>query len=189
MEFAHEGPGFPTWHRLFLAWLEREIQVEIGDHLFRLPYWDWRDPTQREILFKRNRLGENINGDVVGRLFGENWPTVCWEDITGKEAPLPICDPTIPSGQNLRRCPISLLCKQDSEYWPSYEDILEVISIEQYDTAPYNRFITDTVKSFRNYFEGFITKSGLDCGDNTMCTADPLRNVTVLRIIHNIVSS
>ena len=188
VEFAHEAPGFPTWHRYFLVWLEREIQIEIGDHLFRLPYWDWRDPAQREILFTWNRLGANIGGEVFGELFGANWPTFCWEDFSGKEPPLPICDPTIPSGQSLRRCPFALLCGKDNKYWPGYEDVAGSLSIKHYDTSPYDSFVVDTDRSFRNYLEGFITRPGSDCGNDTMCSANYLRGVTVRRVIHNIVN-
>ena len=46
LEFAYEAPGFPTWHRLFMLWLEREFQIVTGNHTLRLPYWDWRDPMQ-----------------------------------------------------------------------------------------------------------------------------------------------
>ena len=87
VDYAHEGTGFPTWHRQFLLWLEREIQVAIDDIEFRLPYWDWSDPDQREILFKSDRLGENVKDTtfpdlkrrvvVKGELF-DNWDTYCW---------------------------------------------------------------------------------------------------------------
>ena len=88
-DYAHEGTGFPTWHRLFLLWLEREIQIEISNHTFRLPYWEWSDPSQREIPFTRDRLGENVEGVVQGDLF-TNWDTYCWEDMMLLSPPVPI---------------------------------------------------------------------------------------------------
>ncbi|MEE6514608.1 hypothetical protein FKM82_022910, partial [Ascaphus truei] len=40
--FAHQGPAFPGWHRLLLAFLERQIQQLTGDEDFAIPYYDWR---------------------------------------------------------------------------------------------------------------------------------------------------
>ena len=189
VDYAHEGPGFPTWHRQLILWLEREIQVQIHDHTFRLPYWDWRDPSQREILFKRDRLGENVDGIVVGDLF-TNWKTFCWENPTGLSYPVPLCDPTVSDNQILRRCPHpnTYLCERNGTNWPTYGDVKKALSIENYDTFPYTRFVEETGTSFRNYFEGFITRRGVDCGGDTMCTVDRVKNVTVVRKLHNSVS-
>ena len=82
----------------------------------------------------------------------------------------------------------SHLCDKNSPNWPTYEDVEEVLSIEGYDAAPFNRFVEETSGSFRNYFEGFITRPGMDCGGNTMCGIDRVRNVTIYRKLHNSVS-
>ena len=187
MDFAHEGTGFPTWHRLFLLWFEREIQIAIDDHLFRLPYWDWTDPSQREILFERDRLGANVNGNVEGDLFGD-WNTVCWEDTTNKRYPIAICNPIRPSNQNLRRCPSDDHCDKDHPNWPTSEDVNTAVSMDTYDTSPYNRFVTD--ESFRNYMEGFITSRGSECGDDTLCSTHMYNSedFIVTRKLHNTVS-
>ena len=189
VDYAHEGPGFITWHRQLMLWLEREIQVEINDHTFRFHFWDWRDPSQRDILFRRDRLGKNIAGQVVGDLF-ENWEMFCWEDTNGLPYPLPICDPMAPSNQTLHRCPPpnSHLCDKNSPNWPTYEDVEELLSIEGYDAAPFDRFVEETSGSFRNYLEGFVTRPGMECGGNTMCGVDRVRNVTIYRKLHNSVS-
>ena len=185
------------WHRLFLLWFEREIQVAIGDHLFRLPYWDWRDPEQREILFTEKRLGENALGNVRGDIFGDlgqEWITVCWEDPSSQDQdnPIPICNPTVPSGQRLRRCPIKSLCDKDNENWPSYDDVEKAVSIYNYDYPPYDRFVRGEDNSFRNYFEGFVAEPGSDCEDDTLCTIQKNgtseTTITVSRRLHNTVS-
>ena len=186
-DVAHEGPSFPTWHRLYLLWIEREIQILIDDHTFRVPYWDWRDPEQRDVPFQRKRLGESIDGEVVGDLFeDENWQLKCWEDIEGKPFPLPICDPTVASSEKLQRCPFAALCDKTNRNWPSYAEVAEAISIDTYDTSPYNRFVTDTDNSFRNYMEGFIVQP--DCEGDTMCLVDDKMGVAISRRIHNTVS-
>ena len=189
VDYAHEGPGFPTWHRQLMLWLEREMQVQINDHTFRLPFWDWRDPSQREILFRKDRLGDNVNGTVVGELF-DDWKTFCWENTAGLGFPIPICNPIVSDNQTLRRCPEpnSYLCKKNGGNWPTYEDAEKALSIDIYDASPYNRFVEDTGGSFRNYLEGFVTRPGNDCGSDTMCTVDRVKNVTVSRKLHNSVS-
>ena len=42
LDYAHEATGFPTWHRLFLLWFEREMQILLRDDNFTIDYWDWR---------------------------------------------------------------------------------------------------------------------------------------------------
>ena len=183
IDYAHEGTGFPTWHRLFLLWLEREIQIATNNHRFRLPYWDWSDPSQREILFQRDRLGENVNGIVMGDLFS-NWKTYCWTNPETGD-PTKICNPKSPSYETLRRCPSSALCNKNNSNWPSESDVDNAVSITSYDAYPYNRYVTGTHNSFRNYMEGFIVESdGCEAGD-TLCTPG---NPAITRKLHNTVS-
>ena len=195
MDYAHEGPGFPTWHRQFLLWVEREIQIEINDHAFRLPYWDWSDPSQREILFTRERLGENtervrdVKGETVTEVEGDlfkNWKTYCWENTTGLSFPVNICNPIISSNETLRRCPSKTLCKNDNDKWPSKADVSHAVSIQTYDYAPYNRCVENA--SFRNNMEGFIVKRE-GCNGDTLCTEKNTNmNLPVTRKLHNTVS-
>ena len=191
MDYAHESTGFPTWHRLFLLWLEREIQVVIKDHTFRLPYWDWCQPSQREILFRRDRLGENVNNGGVmtvnGDLFDNGWDTFCWENISGATSTIPICDPTVSSNEVLRRCPNATLCEKDNDQWPSADDIDEAVSICAYDASPYDRCVTEKETSFRNYLEGFIAKDS--CADDSMCSETQCTNPYITRKLHNTVRS
>jgi hypothetical protein len=185
-DYAHEGPGFPTWHRLFLLWLEREIQIEISDHTFRLPYWEWSDPSQREIPFTRDRLGENVESVVQGDLF-TNWDTYCWEDMMLLSYPVNICDPTVPTNEALRRCPSVTLCKMDNPNWPSTTDVKYAVSIDTYDAYPYNRSVKGVDTSFRNYMEGFIVNPD-NCDEDTLCSRQEGRaHENITRKLHNTV--
>jgi tyrosinase len=38
---AHRGPIFLPWHRVFLLFLEQNLQRVLNDPSFGLPYWDW----------------------------------------------------------------------------------------------------------------------------------------------------
>ena len=194
MDYAHEGTGFPTWHRQFLLWLEREIQVAINDIEFRLPYWDWSDPDQREILFKRDRLGENMEDTsnpnsrprvVMGDLFDNNWITYCWNDpSTITTFPVSICDPTELSNQALRRCPYPDKCERSNEDWPSKTDVEKAVAIEKYDSSPYHRCINDK----EHTMEGFLAIKECTAG-NTLCSSDKCPGLPITRKLHNTVST
>ena len=158
------------------------MQIEINDHAFRLPYWDWRDDTQRDVLFKYDRLGENENGTVNGRIF-PNWKTACWNDTSDVVFPVNICNPNIPT-DDLRRCPKPELCEPRNTYWPSYDDVDTALSIRDYDAPPFDSFVKDN-SSFRNFFEGFVVSSECERGD-TMCTDTSGTPLTL--IMHNTVS-
>ena len=129
-------------------------------------------------------MGENIDGIVTGDIF-ETWHTICWEDISNQTFPIAICNPNTKTSESLRRCPIPTLCSKTNKNWPSVKDVDDAISIKSYDESPYNRYVKGTDSSYRNFMEGFIVEDGSDCGDDTMCTPDKTRGVTVRRKIHN----
>ena len=42
---VHDSPYFLPWHRAFIYYHERILCELIPDPTFRLPYWDWDEPT------------------------------------------------------------------------------------------------------------------------------------------------
>jgi hypothetical protein len=44
---VHYDWQFPTWHRAFLYFLERQLRSMSGNDSIRLPYWDWENPNSR----------------------------------------------------------------------------------------------------------------------------------------------
>ena len=183
---AHQGPGFPTWHRLLLVWLERELQLMLGDHLFRFHFWNWLDPGQRGVPFLNHRLGATNDSIVTGDLVDGNWSLICWENVT--KLPLyEVCDPRNFSESRLIRCPNATLCEKDNPVWPSYADYYYALSIENYDSLPYTFRVECTEESYRNYMEGFLYKRGTDCRNDPMCTVEEMGMTTTLKL-HNVVS-
>ncbi|XP_066264019.1 tyrosinase-like [Branchiostoma lanceolatum] len=76
VDFAHEGPGFLPWHRLYLLLLERELAKIDGDENFALPYWDWRDLADCGDLCTDDFLGasqQNGTGRLSNGSFLSNW--------------------------------------------------------------------------------------------------------------------
>ncbi|KAF7699742.1 hypothetical protein HF521_002700 [Silurus meridionalis] len=50
VDFAHEAAAFLPWHRVFLLSWEREIRKLTGDLNFTIPYWDWRDARDCQVI-------------------------------------------------------------------------------------------------------------------------------------------
>ena len=182
LDLAHKGSGFPTWHRYLILWFERQIQNMLGDHLFRFRFWNWLDPEQRYVPFHRDRLGDNIDGRVVGDLVGD-WSFVCWED---KHNSSDICNPIQPSNSKWLRCPNATMCQKYNAVWPDYTDYYKALSIRRYDVSPYNDQVRCTDESFRSYMEGFVTLDGSECYDDPMCTVNDGNSVSTLKL-HNVV--
>jgi tyrosinase len=161
VDFAHEATGFLTWHRLFLLWFEREIQLTMNQPDFTFSYWEWTDPDERE-KYLTNFLS-------ISRQPFSEWPTYCWYETQDGT----ICDPTRATRNNLRRCPIETACQMENQGWPSEQDV-QHLSISSYDTPPYNK---DATKSFRNLLEGFLPVHS--CDGESLCKDD------VARKLHN----
>jgi hypothetical protein len=180
VDYAHESTGFPTWHRQFLLWFEWEVQYMLKEngredyYMFRIPYWDWRKDKQRDSNspFKSNRLGETVNNNGLPQVHGimhseflNKWETRCWR----KENNYDICNPDIATGQ-LQRCPLKESCGSGNNLWPSDKDVQTILSLQEYDTHPYNEI---SANSFRNQLEGFkpLSRDSIEvCRENKLCS-------------------
>lgn len=41
--WAHNGPAFLPWHRMYLLQFEKDLQMASNDNSITVPYWDWTD--------------------------------------------------------------------------------------------------------------------------------------------------
>ena len=111
-DYAHESTGFLTWHRLFLLWFEREMQILLEDPSFTVHYWNWTNTNDRTSIFSINKLGSNGNdGTVNSKYYRENnWKTVCWfpsDSTKGHQT----CNHTDPDGiRPIIRCSSPTQC-------------------------------------------------------------------------------
>ncbi|XP_078514931.1 tyrosinase-like [Lissotriton helveticus] len=182
--FATRGPAFLTWHRWYLVFMEREIQIITGDDTFTMPYYDWsRDGKRCEICTDEFMGKSDSQGVLTSSSYFANWKSICSgyyfdykycsvaEDGCKME-PLqrsPGADPSIPS-------------------LPTVKDVEDTLKWDQYDTPPYD---TSANNSFRNVLEGFMSPSdgvteqlsmhslvrlfmGGSMSQDTICSADPL---------------
>ena len=160
---AHEGQGFPTWHRLFLLVWERTLQEISGDQNFVLPYWDWTEHTDGcdPAICSEELLGvtDQASGVVKGKYF-DDWYVICTSDQT--DDLIKMCDPYVKQ-RGLER----LTEKEKQEKvtkqgyvmtFPTKEEVNFALRFETFDVPPYNR---ETSCNFRNLLEGFVdTKTG-----------------------------
>ena len=187
LDYAHESVGFLTWHRIYLLWFEREMQILLGDNQFTVRYWDWTIPGNRNALFVSNKLGvSDDNGKVTGDLLS-SWYLVC-VDANGTAVRDTVCDPTTTPGNNsVVRCGVNAHC--NSLHWPDEANVKRAINdFEQYrTTANPNIANKYDMMSFSNYFEGFGVDDECDVheGDKPLlCGSDPV----IRRRLHNLVS-
>ena len=153
-DYAHESTGFLTWHRLFLLWFEREMQILLEDRSFTIRYWNWTNTNDRTSIFSFNKLGSNGNDGTVNSTYygGNNWKSVCWfpSNSTKKHQ---TCNPTDPDGMRpIVRCPSPAQCAGTYSKSPSQETISRALSLSSYSNGPYNKF---SENSFSNFLEGF----------------------------------
>jgi tyrosinase len=60
---AHGMPAFLPWHRQFLRQFEQALQNI--DATVTVPYWDWTDPKELEVILQNDFLGPSGQGETV----------------------------------------------------------------------------------------------------------------------------
>ncbi|XP_019617927.1 PREDICTED: tyrosinase-like [Branchiostoma belcheri] len=155
VDFAHEGPGFLPWHRLYLLLLERELAKIVGDENFALPYWDWRDLADCGDMCTDDFLGasqQNGTGRLSGGSFLSNWQVICSRSDEYNNLRT-VCDGT-PEGPLQRNAG-----KSDRvSALPTWEEVQAALDLDEYEAPPYDRSANF---SFRNSLEGFASPEGI----------------------------
>ncbi|XP_059820579.1 tyrosinase [Hypanus sabinus] len=165
IDFAHEGPGFLTWHRAYMLLWEHELRKLVNNDNFTIPYWDWRD-SQNCTVCTDEYLGSSHSTNPSLLSFASifsTWQVICTKpDDYNRRGVL--CDGS-PEGP-IRRNPGN----HDSTRTPKLPSSSEVeycLSLTEYETPPFDKFAN---YSFRNTLEGFanpgngianISQSGL----------------------------
>ena len=160
IDFAHEGQGFPTWHRLYLLQWEEALREISGDDTFTIPYWDWTNTTNCDICTEDFVGKSDKNGDVRGKYFANStWRMICLDELIGinDDEGLRICDPRKHKEKGLTRRPGT-----DTTFsiptLPRKKEVDFVLCFDTFDKKPFSK---SSEKNFRNTLEGFTnTKTG-----------------------------
>lgn len=162
IDFAHDGQGFASWHRLYMMAWEKTIRELTGDEDFALPYWDWTaNPECDPKICSEELLGvtKQDDGVVKGKYF-KDWYVICTSDQTNSLTKM--CDP-----RDKKRGLERFTKKQRDEKaknhgftmtLPTKEEVDFALRFEKFDLPPYNK---ESSCNFKNILEGYAsTKIG-----------------------------
>ncbi|XP_038641681.1 tyrosinase-like [Scyliorhinus canicula] len=146
--YAHRGPAFPSWHRLYLLSFEREMRNLTGDRDFYLPYWTWAGQQSCDVCTD-NLFGSNdAQGFLNPNSRFRNWLTFCsGEGVHELDFGL-VCPPG--ATLRIRRHPD---VNRGLGGLPSRQDVKLSLQLHSYDSTPYNE---RALSSFRNTLEGYL---------------------------------
>ena len=163
IDFAHDGQGFPSWHRLYLLAWERTLQEVGNDEEFALPFWDWTgNPTQCDpTICSEELLGvTNQTTGIVRGKYLDNWYVLCTSEQTS--------DLTEPCEPDDRRDGLKRNTDDEKEKkvkeqgytmtFPTKTDVNFALRFETFDLPPHNK---ESSCNFKNILEGYVsTKTG-----------------------------
>ncbi len=161
LDFSHEGSGFPTWHRLFIMFWEREFQKLAQDDTFTFPYWDWVGAGKDCEVCTNELLGAINYSDPHGRIHRAS-PFSDWHAICAATEPIKngegcrFCDPEEKTGYIVRRGGTNPRANE----FPDFEHVKAILEMTDWDTVPFDEMAGN--KSFRNCFEGNCPRKGFD---------------------------
>ncbi|XP_078514926.1 tyrosinase-like [Lissotriton helveticus] len=148
VNLAHVGPNFLPWHRWYLLFFERELQLLTHDDDFALPYYDWSMDGKTCSICTDDMMGKSDSqGLLTSTSYFANWKSIC----SGFPYPDKYC--TI-AEDKCRFEPIYRNPGADpaGRQLPSAKQVEDVLQWKDYDRPPYN---SRARRSFRNCLEGF----------------------------------
>ena len=159
IDFAHDGQGFLSWHRLYLLAWERTLQEVGNDKEFALPFWDWTEnPTQCDpAICSEGLLGvtDQTTGIVRGKYLND-WYVLCTREQTDNLTKS--CDPT-DKRNGLKRNTDDEKEKKEKEQgydmtFPKKTEVNFALRFETFDRPPYNK---SSSCNFKNILEGYAS--------------------------------
>ncbi|XP_069827969.1 tyrosinase-like [Dendropsophus ebraccatus] len=148
--FAHSGSGFPTWHRLYLLALEKQLQKCLKDPTFTLVYYDWGRDSKCEICNDTYLAGNDDQGYLSKWSIFSKWRLVCGNfDLDATLCLMSDCE-----------CERTKITRNPGGTpgfgKPGADDIQYCLDLKNYDQPPYN---TRSQQSARNCLEGWVTRN------------------------------
>lgn len=173
LDFSHEGSGFPTWHRLFIMFWEREFQKLARDDTFTFPYWDWVGVGKDCEVCTNDLLGALNHSDPDGRIDRAS-PFSDWYAICAATNPLKnnsngvgcrFCDPEEKTGYIVRKGGHNPVASE----FPDFDNVVRIMGMTDWDSVPFDEGAGNT--SFRNCFEGNCPVNGFDYSVHNLVSA------------------
>ncbi|XP_069496669.1 tyrosinase-like [Ambystoma mexicanum] len=162
--FAHEGPAFPPWHRWYLLFLEREMQILTKDPDFFIPYYDWsRDNSTCTICTNPIMGASDSQGVLTSSSYFASWKSIC-SGFNYIDKYCPVAEEPCRM-EPLHRNPGA---DPSNNRLSSFQDVEDALKWKDFDTPPFN---ISAKRSFRNCLEGFM---------------DPTNGVVRRRSMHNL---
>jgi tyrosinase len=142
--WAHQGPAFLPWHRVFLRHFERDLQAVTNNPQLAIPYWNWAQlwGTPAQGPWTDDFMGgDGHDGPVASGPFGgkTKWSLTISSD-GGTE---------LVRGFGLYHGTDGSTAKN----LPSFLNVIQTLMEGRYDAAPWNE--DTTLASFRNQLEGW----------------------------------
>lgn len=192
LDFNHDGPGFPTWHRYFMMFWERALQriakQHFGIHDFTIPYWNWVDSRECEIC-KNDMAGAPGPIDYYGQRLHPHSVFANWTEYCSEPEGEPVCYGCHYSGHFGK-----ITRHWNNHIMPSTGDLDYAMSQHQYYV---NREKDgERCHSFHMAIEGFCGPPNSDDGklymhnfvhnsiDGTMCCSAPA-TTDILFLVHH----
>lgn len=181
----HMSSTFLPWHREFLLRFELALRIVSGNDELMLPYWDWTDPDEIDIVFSDDFLGglgdsgsepSPVSGlcdfsvhlwtpdasefgseTEIGGLSLDNRSLSERKDITVPAIVTTSC------ANDSAQLPLERLDLSGS--LPTGSEVASTLAVDTYDVSPWNMTV-DPNASFRQQLEGFpVLPFNLDCGN------------------------
>lgn len=152
LDFGHNGPGFLTWHRLYLLYMEREMGQVAGDPDFALPYWRWAGEGTGCSVCTDDLAGSTNWSDPhftlnSGSPFSK-WTATCQILAESGDCDVYPCNLAQPRDPIIRHPGGSA-----SSSLPTRSDVIFTLSQVNFDEEPFTP--ASPITSFRNCLEGF----------------------------------
>ncbi|CAF0889595.1 unnamed protein product [Didymodactylos carnosus] len=151
-DLAHEGPGFPTWHRRYLLLFEELAQKVSDDPTFALPYVNEYDATAiSRTVDLLGGDGLNIASCHVEDAHGKN--CACHLAANGPGSVFSSWTEIGPNGTSSGKLSRALGCRRTAQTPPSATAIDFAIATRSYSESPWNS--DSSLVTFTNLLEGF----------------------------------
>lgn len=155
---GHSGPDLLTWHRAFLLEFEYALW-KVARKPIAIPYWDWTDPASEAAMLADDMMGPGGKAEDGYVVMSGPFRKGRWKiNVKGFTTDNPgQFDDLVRGTGNMAGATTA----------PLAADVVALLQRPLYDVAPWG-VTSDTTQSFRNFLDGGINATGLECKDGVI---------------------